>query len=251
MKLIIRLAATSAVATWATAGMAFFDGEVFYGSKTSNVKYTTAGTEKTKALKGTEMGATFLLDPIPLVPVAFGVTVSQGTTDLKDAAQLAADDNATRGDIAGFSATGTGTSKTMFYGPVIKVWVPMPKIQPYLKAGYLMGTEVEDQSYTYSSPAGSAFAASIVDKPKLAYTHTATEITAGIGFSPVKLTSIFAEYSMHSGKRKVKSLSGEVDMDVGGNTSSGAYATSDLSDDQKKAKTSDSKSIRFGVSAGI
>jgi hypothetical protein len=251
MKIFTQIAATVVVASWATAGMALFDGEVFYGSRTSSVKYTTAGTEKTKDLKGTEMGATFLLDPIPLVPVAFGVTVSQGNTDIKDVAQLVADDSTTSGDLAGFSATGTGTSKTMFYGPVIKVWVPMPIIHPYLKAGYLMGAEVEDLNLSFSSPADSPVATKMVLKPKTTYTHTATEVTVGVGYSPVKLTRIFAEYSMHTGKRKAKSLSGEVDMDVDGTSTSVPYATADLAAEDKKSKTADAKSIRLGVSVGI
>jgi hypothetical protein len=251
MKLFTQLAGALVIAGWATAGMAFFDGEVFYGSSTRQAKVNVGGVDTTKEFKGTEMGATFLLDPIPLVPFAFGVTASQGTADIKDVTQVQADDLVSSGDYAGYTATGTGTSKTMFYGPVVKVWIPMPKIQPYLKAGYLMGTEVVDETFDMASPSGTSPAVDISIKAKTTYTHTATEMTAGLGFSPVKLTSIFAEYSILSGKRKAKTLSGDINMDVGGATGNGVYTSADLTDDDKKEKSAGAKTIRFGVSVGI
>ena len=250
MKKILNITSALTIASWATSGMAFFDGEAFYGSKSAKTKYSVAGVEKSKDLRGTEIGASFLLDPIPLVPVAFGVVASQSSTDLKHVIQEVADGNvASDSSMAGFSGKGTGTSKTLFYGPVIKAWVPMPKIKPYVKAAYLMGTEVIDETMDFDSPSDTSISASF--KQKTTYSHTATEMTVGLGFSPVKLTSIFAEYTMHSGKRKAKSLSGETTITSGGETIITPITSDSLSADDKKEESANATSIRVGFSVGI
>jgi len=246
------LAAVAAV--WSQGAFAFFDGSLFYGSRTSTVTYeSSAGTSKNKDVKGTDMGASFLLDPIPVVPVAFGVTVIQGTTNMDDINQDLADGVvANNADFNGnFTAKGTGTSKTMFYGPTLKVWAPIPFVKPYLKASYLMGAETEEVNINLTSNAGVSPETSLKIAPKTVYTHSATQLALGLGYSPIKLTSIFVEYVTHTGKRKAKGMSGSTDATVAGVSGSTPYTDADLSDEEKKEKNWNSKSINFGVSVGI
>jgi hypothetical protein len=244
----------AAAAVWSQGAFAFFDASLFYGSRTSTVTYNDAtGASKNKDVKGTDMGATFLLDPIPVVPVAFGVTVFQGTTKMDDINQeLAEAAVSSNADFAGnFTGTGTGTSKTMFYGPTLKVWAPIPFVKPYLKASYLLGAETDEANYTIKSNANVSPNISIEMKPKTVFSHSASEVIVGLGYSPVKLTSIFVEYAMHTGKRKAKGMSGESITTVGSASASTPYTDADLSDEEKKEKNWNSKSINFGVSVGI
>ncbi len=247
-----RLSLCITTAMWAQSGFAFFDAEVFYGSRTSSVKYTdAAGASATKDLRGTDIGANFLLDPIPLVPFAIGVTAIQGSTNYDDLSDASAKSLLNDETFLNGTASGKGSSQAMFYGPMIKVWVPVPKIKPYVKASYLLGAETVSEEIKASTAADAIMAVDASIKPKTVFTHSATEITLGLGFSPIKLTSIFAEYSIHSGKRKAKSISGTSSVTAAGVTTDTPFTSADLSDSDKKDVDANSKSIRFGVSVGI
>jgi hypothetical protein len=240
------------VAMWAQSGLAFFDAEVFYGSRTSSVKYTDAnGASATKNLQGTDIGANFLLDPIPLVPVAFGVTAIQGSTNYDDLSNLSAQSLLSDPTFANGNASGKGSSKTMLFGPMIKVWVPVPKVKPYLKAAYILGGEILSEEMNVSTAADAAIAVNANIEPKTVFTHRGTEITLGLGFSPLKFTSIFAEYTIHSGKRSAKSMSGTSSITAAGVTTETPFTSADLSDSDKKEIDANSKSIRFGLSVGL
>jgi hypothetical protein len=252
MKNFIRTAAVIATSSWTTASFAFFDGEVFYGSRSSKVIFDSNGTEKNKTVSGSEIGASFMIDPIPLVPVAFGVTAIQSTSDQKEIFKTLGDDTITGTEMSSYSVTASGTSTTLFYGPTVKIWVPaVPKITPYLKGAYLMGVESLDSKVSFASPAGSPVAATMELKPKTTFSHTATEMTLGVGFSPVKLTSIFVEYNTHSGKRKATSMSGSTTTTVDGTSTSVPMTNADLDTADKKSVDANSTSIRLGFSVGI
>jgi hypothetical protein len=252
MKHLLYASVLVSAVIWSKNGYALFDAELFYGARTSSVEYTNnAGTKATKDLKGTDIGASFLLDPIPLVPIAFGVTAIQGNTKYDDLTNISAQSILEEDIFANGTASGKGTSKDLFFGPTIKVWVPMPKIKPYLKASYLRGAETVDEEVSAKTAANAPVAADASIKPKSTFTHSATEITLGLGFSPMKLTSVFVEYAVHSGKRKAKSLSGSSSITAGGVTTNTPFTSADLSDSNKQEINANSKSIRLGFSVGI
>jgi hypothetical protein len=253
MKAKSRILFAVATSFWAQNAFAFFDAALIYGSRTSTIKEDQSdGTKKDRELKGTDIGATFLLDPIPLVPVAFGLMVKQGTTNYDDTVQAATDQSlatdATLG--ANYDGKGTGTSKHLFYGTVFKVWAPIPIVKPYLKAAYLLGAETIDTTIKLSTKSGVTPEIGITQTQKTVMTHTGSEISLGLGYSPIKLTSVFFEYSIHNGKRKTKARSGETTTSVSG-ISTTVPINGTLSDDDKKEETWGAKSINFGVSVGL
>lgn len=252
MRHLLSITICLSAAAWAQTGLAFFDAEVFYGSRTSSVKYVGSdGGSATKDLKGTDIGANFLLDPIPLVPIAFGVTTVQGSTNYDDLSKVSAEALLSDPSLTGGTSSGTGTSTAMFYGPMVKVWIPVPKAKPYIKAAFLLGAETVDQKLNASSASDAAIATSVDAKAKTVYTHSASEITLGVSYSPLTLTSVFAEYTMHSGKRKAKSMGGTASITAAGQSAETVYTDADLDSNDKKETDANSKSIRFGVSVGI
>ncbi len=239
------------ISFFANTSLAFVDAEVFYGSQTSDVNYTSGGERKSTTSAGTEAGASFFIKPLPLIPFSIGATVSQSTTNFNKIAKIMADEATADPLFAGFSTDASAMSRALFYGPVVKLWVPIPKISPYVKAAYLLGTETLDTSFTLSSPANAAESASFDLKSKTFYSHSATTLAAGISYSPIKFTEIFFEYSMHSGKRKATSASGSSTMTSSGQTVASPIATSDIPEEDKKEVDANATSIRLGVSIGI
>jgi len=215
--------------------------EAGIGQRTNDVVYD-AGTEtdKVKSISGSELSANLLFDPIPAVPVAFGLALESYSYNrasvLKDQLSSAGLDDSNASD------TMTG----MLYGPMLKVWVPTPYVKPYLKYSYLTGQEVGKSSLTTDATISSQ-TVEVTQTSKSTYTHTAGELALGVSFSFLKIAAVSLEYALHYGENKIKSFSQDTSY-------SGQTATStidDLSDDAKEAKKAEAKIIRLSVSAGI
>ncbi len=231
--------------------MALVDAEVFYGSLTSDITYTSNGQRKTTTSPGFEAGASVLIKPLPIIPLSIGATVSQSSTDFSKIAKIMAADTAADPMFDGFSTDASAMSRTLFYGPVVKLWVPIPKISPYVKAAYLVGTETLDTNFSLTSPATATTPLTFELKSKTIYSHTATNLAAGISYSPIKFTDIFVEYSMHSGKRKAISASGSSTSTSGDQVATTPIVTGDIPEADKKNVDANATSIRFGLSIGI
>lgn len=214
----------------ASTSFASFEAGVFAGSRTSTVKYLSGGSENSKSLVGTEVGASLMLSPSPKIPVSFGLLAQQSVSDQAVVVEDIGTTEIKTSDMASFKSTTRGTSTTVFYGPSLKIWVPNPKFKPYLQAAYLVGTETLDSDFTLTSPATSTIASSVEMKAKKGFTHTTTEIAIGCSYLPFKATSIFAEFAMHLGKRKAKSLSGTFTTTTAGESTTVALLSSDLRD---------------------
>ncbi|MBP6218077.1 MAG: hypothetical protein KA436_05785 [Oligoflexales bacterium] len=95
--------------------LALVSGQLFYGLSSYDKQF---GSTSSLSADGPSVGVH--LDPIPLVPVAFGASYSQVNFSLKDLP----------------SAKSVSLTRTALE---VEVWVPMvPVITPYGRAGYLI-----------------------------------------------------------------------------------------------------------------
>ena len=246
MRSILRIAGISLIGLWSTAGFSFFDAEAFYGSTTSTLKYSLSDGDHTASVKGTEIGAALQIDPVPVVPVSFGLLVTQSTRDTKSIAEAEAAD-LLKDSIFGGGGTSsaTSTSKTLLYGPVVKVWFPL-FVKPYFRLAYMTGAEVQDSSYDIE---GTTLQAKI--SPKTIYTTTATQMSLGLDYSPTKMVELFAEYAIISCKRKFKSISGDFTATNQYGSVTTPLDDTFVSDTDKSWNSGGMKSVRIGLSVGI
>lgn len=238
-------------ASTASTALALVDAEVFYGQQTADVTYFKDTAKQTKKITATAPGASLRYKPLPIIPLSFGLTVSQATINYNEIAKSMANDALEGPLFSGFSSTASGTSKTLFYGPEVKLWVPTPFISPFVKAAYLWGNETLDVDFDLRAPANSSTSDRFQLNSTNTYRHTATSISVGIDYSPVKLTHIFAEYVMHTGKRKNVGASGAAVLTSGEQTTETPITYDAVPESDKKYIDANASGFRLGVSLGI
>ena len=237
---------------WSPSAYALFDAEVFYGQSRFVAKFTAIdATEKSVTVKSTEMAASLLLDPIPVVPFAFGLMALKTTTNLNQYVTAITDDLSTSPLYSNWTFTGKGESNTTYYGPVIKIWAPIPKLTPYIKAAYLIGVETQTESIEGEAGSSGTLALALTRKPITTYKHTDTEVTFGLGVSPLKKTQLFLEYTVHAGRRTATALSGSASATIAEISVSTPYTSADLSDANKKEQSFSATCVRIGLGVGI
>lgn len=116
---------------------AIIKAQVFYGTGSGDFKPDSGSS---KSLSSTDMGGTLLLDPIPLVPVGFGVSVFSQTFDPK------------------LSDHGVTDLEGYVIAPEIQAWLPFLPIPltPYGRLSYALGfykakSEISVQGQTLKS----------------------------------------------------------------------------------------------------
>lgn len=127
LRLIGRLAAFSMLLAHASAAMALVDAQVLVGRRWYDFKEDGA---KAKGVASPEVQVAVHVDPIPLVPVAFGLSATAGSPRKED---LGVDQAAVAQVFA-----------------EVQAWIPMvPVITPYLRVRYpLQGTLATKSSVT-------------------------------------------------------------------------------------------------------
>jgi hypothetical protein len=239
--------------TFAQNAFALVSVEAGGGQKERAFLYdTSTEKDKKKSVNGSEYFASVYVDPIPLIPVAFGLAVQGYSYDTSKVDQEVLNDSLDSAGLTGtYSSTVDSKSSGMLYGPSIKVWAPIPFVKPYLKYTYLMGTEkaTSDSSATSNATAPLSFALAV--KGSTTSTRTGSDIQIGVGFSPIKLVGMFIEYAIHTGSTKLTDQNIDTTSTIGGATTSSTATKSDLTDDDKRSKKANSTSIRLGLSVGI
>ena len=159
------LAVTSAVAM-ATPSFALVDGQALYGMRSGDFKTDGADSQK---LSGNEMSVAAHVDPIPLVPIAFGASFHLITWDHKKLEAKSAE--ATMANLE------------------IMAWIPgVPIITPYAKIGYtVLGAMHVKQDL--------ALGASTVEVDAL-YKVSGYNLTVGVNYPVVPFIGILAEVDM-------------------------------------------------------
>lgn len=179
------------VSVISSPAMAFIGGQLLIGQRTT--KFENSSTDKT--LKGSEMQASLHLDPIPLIPISFGLKLSQITFKEKD----------------NYKADG------LEIAPEVMAWLPIDiaNLTFFAKVGYTAyGVYVTESETT-------AVGATV--KYKMAYKPSGTRISVGAIWSPLPLIGVLAEYEITNHKLafdKIKTGtetdSSKIDLDANG-----------------------------------
>jgi len=170
----------------ASTALALIDGEVSVGQRTG----TWASGSTSKPIRSTSVQMAGHLDPIPLVPVSFGLRL------------ISESYKATIADHAVKSLTSTAII------PEVTAWLPLGDLKPFARIGYtLLSPYKGTAEYTSGSTTTNA---------TVVYKSSGPRVTAGLDYSILPLISILAaiEHSsetltMSSGK------AGSVDLTVG------------------------------------
>ncbi len=166
MKQFVKIAALL-VAGWAQSSFAIVGVSVAGGTSTFKVKNKDLGTSYD--IKTQTLAASVHLDPIPLVPISFGIqALVPSTTSNKDE------------EFKEFAGTDLSLE--------IKAWTPIAlfNITPYAKVGYtVMGK--------FAVKAIRDFSGEEVKVP-VTYDSTGHHIAIGLRYSPIPLFGLLLEY---------------------------------------------------------
>jgi hypothetical protein len=161
---VTRLGVVVLTAFWAASAYAFFDGDFSIGRRSGS--FEQGSQSKTLNSTVTSLGAH--LDPIPLIPVSFGLRFYSENY------------NASLADHGVKSLTSTAIV------PEITAWFPFGDLAPFARIGY---TAISTYSGTAEvSIAGTATSGSV------AYKSTGSRLTVGVNYSVLPLISILAAY---------------------------------------------------------
>jgi hypothetical protein len=202
------IAATTIV--YSGSAFAFFDAELLVGKSW----YEWDDDSDKTGTDAQQITAAAHLSPIPLVPVAFGLSATTLTFDKTDF----------KGDVDSFSGMEVGID--------FKAWIPMvPIITPYLR-------------FNYPVMANYALKMSSVDGDDVSYDLVATykasgyHLNIGAKFSPLPLLGILFEVG--KGMQKIKIDTVKID---------GSKAT--LDNDDKETQDFNSNTFLVGVQLDI
>lgn len=207
---------------FASQAQALFDVEAFVGT----ASFTT-NSDNAKKISGNQVAVSAHLDPIPLVPVGFGlhIGVPGGTaTETADGIEI-------KSKIAGLSVD----LELMAWSPVALLG-----LTPYVKLGATVyGKAAWDMDLTTPTTVAGQ---DVTIKGKNVYDFSATgsSFALGIQYSLIPFVALMLEYRSQSQKwkaNKVKSTLGDVDVDI---------STSDIDDVTTKIS-----SLLLGVSVGL
>lgn len=146
---------------------ALFDGELSVGQRTGTWK--TSG-DSGKSLSSSTIELAAHLDPIPLVPVSFGVRFISDAYDAKIA------------DHGIKSLTSTAIV------PEVTAWLPLGDLKPFGRIGYTAASAYKGTAET--TVAGASISGSV------AYQSTGPRIAAGVEWSLLPLVSLTAAYEL-------------------------------------------------------
>jgi hypothetical protein len=166
--LAVLLASSFAVSSPAWA---IFNAQVLAVNR--NAKFSSSGSQS-DTLKGSELRAAAHLDPIPLVPIAFGLGISQ-TSWTDDSTKLGVD-----------KIDGVDLDLE------VEAWLPLELagLVPYAKVGYTVGG-----AYAFEVTTGTSF------NPKVVYKPSGVTLHVGVKYEFLLRLGIMAEYE--TGTRKL------------------------------------------------
>jgi len=158
-----KLLAVSAISLYASSAAAFFDAEVLAGKRW----YELSSTPKTN-VASQEVSVAAHIDPIPLVPLAFGAKIDAGTLN--------------KGDL---SALDTIDTAAVFRAGIdIMAWVPLvPMITPYARL-----TVPVSGSWIVKGKAEGAIDVNSTAK------ISGFDLGVGVKYSPLPLVRLLLEY---------------------------------------------------------
>ncbi len=193
----LRILTVVIFAIGSTSSFAFIDAQLFVGKRSGTGKSLKLDGSDSK-VDGTEIAVAGHLDPIPLVPIAFGLSLSTNTLELEKDSYFK--------DLKGLNA-----------GLEVMAWVPfLGDFKPYGKLGYIV--------YGKYIGEGSVTVLNTTTDYKGLYDYNGSYLSIGLGYSPLPLISIFLEYNMTM-SAKVKATEFTVDGQKQGTAGSEDFNT--------------------------
>lgn len=168
LKTSLKLLAFGGALLMGTPSYALVDVQALAGKRSGDFKVKGADAEK---LDGTEITAAVHLDPIPLVPVAFGASFHLQTWD-KDKLEVK-------------------SVESSLLNLEVMAWIPgVPVVTPYAKAGYtVVGAMHMKDDVDFGT--GS-------QEVDMLYKVAGYNLTAGVNYPVIPLIGIIAEFDMGS-----------------------------------------------------
>jgi len=187
--------------------VAFIAGELSIGKSSA----TWNGRSGSIPLSATTVSLAAHLDPIPLIPIGFGLRAYSDTYQ----------------DKSQFKLKSSGR-----YAPEIMAWLPLGDITPFVRLGYLLTSR-----YTESTQATSGAATADMD---FSWRGTGPTMAAGIKYSILPLIQLMATY-----ERSAEALTYDSAKVTGGTAIDHDWKST------AKNFTLNSSAILIGISAGI
>jgi hypothetical protein len=176
MRLLSSLIATASVLFCSGTSFALFDGEVLVGKRW--YKFETTGATGNNAVSQ-EVNAAVHLDPIPVIPIGFGLGAIMGDLESKD-----------------FGDAGVDEAKLVELDLEIKAWIPMvPVVTPYVKVKVPLSAKLAIKGKE-AGPTGAEYAE--------VYKLTGMHLNAGILYPVIPLVKIVLEVGKSTQKRELE-----------------------------------------------
>lgn len=231
----------------ATNAHAWVFVDLWGGTRTGQLQMAP-GDKSMKTIQGTEYGISTRLDPIPMVPVSFGFTgigySYPGTNANKGALS---DELLSASEVVDYDLSAEMSMAGLVVGPDIMVWFPMPFVQPYAHAGWVWGTETQQDLFTAESKTGVTPDTKLQYELDSLYTTRGNNLAFGVRLKPVRFFGAFLEYAMHWNVRTRETTTGVVHASVDG-TSVSRPAINET--DGKTETDHNASSLRFGLQFG-
>ncbi len=213
MMRILRALILGSAVGFASTSYAIFDAQVLAGMRSGTVKADTDGAEE-EEFNSTEIGFAAHIDPIPLVPVAFGVYANTSTfSDLDE--------------------EGTGFSKGagLEVGVQLYAWLPIgiAGLKPYAKLGLPLYS-------AYKMDSIATVGTTETEYPAVLET-SGMHFGFGLGWSPIPLVPVAVLLELDIGSQTMKYTEAKI-------------GSTDLTDSMPKLDYS-SKAFLIGVQAGL
>jgi hypothetical protein len=176
MRLLSSLIATASVLFCSGTSFALFDGEVLVGKRWYKWE-NSAGTSYNVASQ--EVNAAVHLDPIPIIPIGFGLGAIAGDLQSED-----------------FGGLGVSEAKLVELDLEVKAWIPMvPIVTPYVKVKVPLSAKLAIK--------GKEAGATGADYAEV-YKLTGMHLNAGILYPVIPLVKIVFEVGKSTQKRELE-----------------------------------------------
>ncbi len=174
MRLLSSLIATASVLFCSGTSFALFDGEVLVGKRW--YKFETDGG-KTNSVVSDEMYAAVHLDPIPVIPIGFGLGAIAGDLKKED-----------------FYGEGVEEAKLVELDLEVKAWIPMvPVVTPFIKVKVPLSAKLAMKG---KDAAGADYAR--------LYKLTGMHLNVGVLYPVIPLIKIVFEVGKSTQKRELE-----------------------------------------------
>lgn len=177
INLLISLHVFCALLFYDITAFALVDGQAMIGYRRGSLR----GENSSEKWNSSEISLSAHLDPLPLIPVAFGAALLSNTFS-------------DEGDVKDWSG--------LSIAPEILAWIPLGDLKPYGRLGYTVWSQYRGKFKSQTTP-------------DIAVNMTASGIRVGVGvkYSILPLIAILGEFNYASEAMKVKSAEiGQLDV---------------------------------------